>query len=197
MYRIEFMQRLFWHFVPSVAMLFSLSCIFAPAEGKRISDTSTAKWQEPVTPGIVIENLKAAFNDRDIDLYEHCLHSDYFYETPSETDSLNAESWSRSYDVLVMKKLFDECTAFIFTPGSPSLIKEYGSNIPNIPTGASVSNKHPDDIWYIYNYDISMDMIFKTYGDYKVQQYMKFVMVEDPAGYWSIIRWIDDTRVTQ
>jgi len=58
-----------------------------------------------------------------------------------------------------------------------------------------VSNAHPDQIWYIYDYDISMDMIFVEFGDFKVQQYMKFVMVEDPPENWSIIRWIDDTLI--
>ena len=173
----------------------SLSCIFAPAEGHREFEVVVGKWQEPITPGIVIENLKVAFNDRDIDLYERCLHPDYFYESPSETDSLNVESWSRSYDVMVMGKLFDQCTAFIFTTVLQKLVKEYGADIADIPAGVKVSNEHPEQIWYIYDYDISMDMIFIEYGDFKVQQYMKFVMVEGPPGNWSIIRWIDDTLI--
>ena len=172
------------------------SCIFAPPEGERHDTGTVGKWQEPITPGIVIENLKVAFNDRDVDLYERCLHPDYFYESPSTLDSLNVESWSRSYDVLVMGRLFDECSAFVFVAGNPALTKEYGSNIEGIPAGVTVTDKHPDDIWYIYNYDISMDMIFSAYGDIKVQQYIKFAMVEDPPNYWSIIRWIDDTLVT-
>lgn len=194
--KLKMIWRAF-HIVLTSAILIHTGCIFAPEEGQRTPGITIGKWQEPITPGIVIENLKVAFNDRDVDLYERCLHPDYFYETPSATDSLNVESWSRSYDVSVMERLFEDCTAFIFTTGSSNLIKEYGSNMENIPAGVSVSEEHPDDVWYIYAYDISMDMIFKEYGDYKVQQYMKFVMVEDPANHWSIIRWIDDTLVTE
>ncbi|MFC1511932.1 hypothetical protein ACFL5H_01905 [Candidatus Latescibacterota bacterium] len=183
------------YLLTSAFLATGLSCIFAPAEGQRESDVAVGKWQEPITPGVVIENLKVAFNDRDIDLYERCLHPDYFYESPSETDSLNVESWSRSHDVMVMGKLLDQCTAFIFTPVLQKLVKEYGANMEDIPAGVTVSNEHPDQIWYIYDYDISMDMIFVEYGDFKVQQYMKFVMVEDPPGAWSIIRWIDDTLI--
>jgi hypothetical protein len=174
-----------------------LSCIFAPPLGQRETVETIGRWQEPVTPGIVIENLKVAFNDRDVDLYEQCLHPDYFYESISETDSLNIDSWSRSHDVTVMKNLFDQCTAFIFTPVEQTLVKEYGINIKNVPPGTKLSNAHPDDIWYIYEYYISMDMIFIGYGDFKVQQFMKFAMVEDPPNHWSIIRWLDDTQITR
>ena len=185
---------------PLAAMLpavLGLSCIFAPPVGERELGESIGKWQEPITPGIVIENLKVAFNDRDVDLYEQCLHPDYFYESVSDTDSLNVDSWSRSRDVVVMGNLFDQCTAFIFTPVEQKMVKEYGTNIENIPPGAVISEHHPDAVWYVYEYYISMDMFFPEYGDFKVQQYMKFAMVEDPAGYWSIIRWLDDTLITQ
>ena len=176
--------------------ILSSSCIFAPKEGeKKVSDT-TGKWQDPILPAIVIENLKVAFNDRDIDFYERCLHEDYFYESPSEIDSLDV-SWSRSTDVSVMQKLFDDCIAFVFMPSSSSLIIEYGINIPDKPDGALVSEEHPDEKWYIYNYDITMDLMFKTYGEMKVHQFMKFVMVESPENHWSIIRWIDETSLTQ
>ncbi|MFC1560996.1 hypothetical protein ACFL4V_00810 [Candidatus Latescibacterota bacterium] len=174
----------------------SFSCIFAPKEGKNNVSDTTGKWQDPIAPAIVIENLKVAFNDRDIDFYERCLHVDYFYESLSEIDSLDV-SWSRSTDVRVMQNLFDDCIAFVFTPSSSSLIKEYGINIPDKPDGALVSDEHPDEIWYIYNYDITMDLTFKTYGEMKVHQFMKFVMVESPENHWSIIRWIDETSLTQ
>jgi hypothetical protein len=179
-----------------ILFILSSSCIFAPKEGTKKDSETTGKWQEPILPQIVIENLKVSFNDRDIDFYERCLHEDYFYESPSEIDSLDV-SWSRSTDVRVMQNLFDDCIACVFTPSSSSLIKEYGINISDRPNGALVSEEHPDEIWYIYNYDISIDLTFKTYGEMKVHQFMKFAMVENPENHWSIIRWIDETSLTE
>jgi hypothetical protein len=181
---------------PVILITFFFSCIFAPKEGQKIINPP-GKWQEPITPGKVIENLKVAFSNLDIDFYERCLHEDYYYESPSQIDSLNVESWSRSTDVLLVEKIFDDCTTFVFTPSFVSLEKEYGINIPDIPQGEKISDEHPDEIWYIYNYDISMDMYLKSYGDIKVQQFMKFVMVMDSEGLWSIIRWIDETPIIQ
>ena len=182
----------------AVLMLF-MSCIFAPKEGEKRVDDTVGKWQDPVHPEIVIENLKVAFNDRDIDLYERCMHENYFYESISNTDSLNV-TWSRSTDVSVMDNLFDDCLSFVFTPIQSSVIFEYGSAIADtlhISGGALISDEHPNEIWRIYNYDISMDLSFKTHGEIRVHQFMKFVMVEDENEEWSIIRWIDETSLTE
>lgn len=188
--------KIFLIIVNTLLFTFSFSCIFAPKEGQR-KPNPPGKWQEPITPGIVIENLKVSFSDLDIDFYERCLHENYYYESPSEIDSLNVESWSYSTDVFVVGNIFDDCTTFVFMPSFVSLIKEYGVNVPDIPPGEKVSDEHPNKIWYIYNYDISMDLYLKSYGDIKIQQFMKFVMVEDPESHWSIIRWIDETPITQ
>jgi hypothetical protein len=149
-------------------------------------------------PG-VIENLKVAFNDRDIDLYERCLHENYFYESISTTDSLNV-TWSRSTDVSVMENLFDDCLSFVFTPIQSSIIIEYGSAIAEtlgVAEGMQITDDHPNEIWKIYNYDISMDLSFKTHGEMRVHQFMKFAMVEDENNEYSIIRWIDETSLTE
>ncbi len=172
-----------------------LSCIFSPKEGEK-KENPPGKWQEPITPGIVIENLEVSFSNRDIDFYERCLHENYYYESPSESDSLNV-SWSRSTDVRIVGYIFDDSISFVFTPSFFSLNKEYGINVADIPQGADISEEHPDEIWYKYNYDITMDVSFKTFGEYRVHQFMTFVMVEDSDGHWSIIRWIDETNISE
>ena len=91
-----------------------------------------------------------------------------------------------------MPILFSLCIQSLF-----SLEKEYGKNVPDIPQGAEISDEHPDEIWYKYNYDITMDMSLKTFGEYRVHQFMTFVMVEDSEGLWSIIRWIDETNISE
>jgi len=128
------------------------------------------------------------------------MHENYFYESLSNTDSLNV-SWSRSSDVSVMDNLFDDCQSFVFTPLFSSVVIEYGSEVyetlEEYPDGAQITDEHPNDIWRIYNYDISMDLSFKTHGEIRVHQFMKFVMVEDKNEEWSIIRWIDETSLTE
>ena len=47
----------------------SFSCIFSPKEGHK-KQNPPGKWQEPMTPDIVVENLKVAFNYLDIDFYD-------------------------------------------------------------------------------------------------------------------------------
>jgi len=178
-----------------IILIIASSCIFAPKEGEK-RPNPPGKWQEPITPDIVVENMNVAFNDLDIDFYERCIHEDYFYDSPSEIDSLSVESWSRSTDVRVMGNIFDDCTSIVYTPIYISQVKEYGKNVPDIPQGAEISEGHPNQIWYKYNYNISIDLYSRKYGELKVQQFMIYIFVEDPKNHWSIIRWIDETGLT-
>ena len=167
----------------------SFSCVFSPSEGKR-NTTTTGKWEDPVTPSAVFRNMEMALTNHDIDFYEKCLHKDYYYLAPSDVDSLD-ERWSRSDEIKVMTLLFDDTIRCDFRASYLSVEKEYGSNIPDIPEGAIVSDEHKDQIWYKYNYDITMYWNFKSHGEFQVQQFFQIVMVEEPKGQWSIIRWID------
>ena len=63
-----------------------VSCIFSPKTGKKES-TPTPQWLDPTSPRNVINNLQVAFNLRDIDFFERCLHENYYYISPSQTDS--------------------------------------------------------------------------------------------------------------
>jgi len=94
----------------------------------------------------------------------------------------------------------DACREFIFTPSEIHIYEEYGKNVQQIPDGAIIEegDDHPDVIWYICDYYITMDIFFKELGDYRVQQDMKFKMVENPeTKLFSIIRWVDDNQIVQ
>lgn len=170
------------------------SCIFSPKEGKK-TDPPKPLWEDPINPGAVISNLEVAFNNKDIDFYEKCMHKDYYWMSPSQTDSL-PESWPLTTDLRVVKDVFADAISFEFIANQNSFSVEYGSNMENIPPGSQVSEEHPNSIWYKYNYSITMHINLKTYGEMQVNQYMTFVMVEEPKGYWSIIRWIDSTDLS-
>ena len=177
-----------------VILLFSasLSCIFSPKTGKKDSQP-VGQWVEPTTPRKVINNLQVSFNLRDIDFYERCLHENYFYRSPSDIDSLDLY-WSRSEDVQTVGNIMRGCREFIFNSSEINIYEEYGKNVPDKPDGAKLdeNDEHPDEIWYICAYYITMDIFTLNFGDFKVQQDMIFKMVENPETHlFSIIRWVD------
>ena len=176
----------------------SLSCIFSPKTGKK-GPQPAGQWEEPTTPRKVVNNLQLSFNLLDIDFFEKCLHDNYYYSCPSDIDSLDIY-WSRSEDYQAVKSVMEKCREIIFIPSEISISEEYGKNVPDKPDGATLDyeNEHPDEIWYICDYYITMDIFSPELGDFKVQQDMKFKMVEDPAThFFSIIRWIDENPLVQ
>ena len=169
------------------------SCIFSPKKGSDDGPVENGVMQEPTRARTVIENLKVAFSHLEHDWYEQSLHPNFFYEVPSKTDELDIR-WSRSEDTQTIESLMEDCTAFVFNPSEISSYKEWGKNVDDIPDGAEIVEDHPDEIWYVYNYTVDMDIFTRTYGDFKVHQDMQFKMVIDnDTGLYSIIRWIDQT----
>ncbi len=171
-----------------------ISCIFSPKTGKKKS-SPTPQELVPTSPRNVINNLQVAFNLRDIDFFERCLHEDYYYISPSLIDSLDIQ-WSYSDDILAVRGVMEKSREIIFTPSEINIYEEYGANVPNIPETAilETGNEHPDDIWWICDYYITIDIFTNDYGDFKAQQDMKFKMVEDTeTKLYSIIQWYDET----
>lgn len=171
-----------------------ISCIFSPKTGKKKS-SSTPQELVPTSPRNVINNLQVAFNLRDIDFFERCLHEDYYYVSPSLIDSLDIQ-WSYSDDILAVRGVMEKSREIIFTPSEINIYEEYGANVPNIPETAilETGNEHPDDIWWICDYYITIDIFTNDYGDFKAQQDMKFKMVEDnETKLYSIIQWYDES----
>lgn len=169
------------------------SCIFSPDKGDDERPPDNRVFVDPTTPKLVIQNLEVSFTQLEHDWYERCLHENYFYESPSKTDELDLR-WGRTEEVQVIENMMTDCTQFIFTASEIGSYEEWGSKVPNIPQGYEVSEEHPNEIWYVYNYLVTMDIFTKTYGDFQVKQDMKFKMVHDPeTKLYSIIRWIDET----
>jgi hypothetical protein len=197
MVSVSFIKRFFPLALFSVLICALLgSCVFSPKEGKK-TDAPKPLWEDPVNPGAVINNLQVAFYNRDIDFYEKCLHKDFYYYCPSETDSL-PEYYPLSDELYVMKKIFNEAVSFELVANQNTSYVEYGSNIQDIPQGERISTEHPNSIWWYFNYSITMNMTFKTKGEWEVQnEFMTFVMVEEPKGHWSIVRWNETTNLSE
>lgn len=174
------------------------SCIFSPETGEK-GPKPVGQWIEPTTPRKVITNLELSFSLLDVDFYEKCLHENYFYRSPSDIDEFDLY-WSRSEDIRVIGNMMDKCKEIIFTPSEIHIYEEYGKNVQNKPDGATLdeNNDHPDDIWYVCDYYITIDIFTKEIGDFKVQQDMKFKIVENPETHlYSIIRWVDDNQIVK
>ncbi len=181
-----------------IVLLSVSSCIFSPKSGNK-DNPVTPVIKDPITPEIVIENLQAAFNLRDADLYEKILHENFYYQYTPEYDD-HPEIWTRTQEIDIMRNMFAELKEIVVTPSLVSTHDEYGINMENIPPGAVIdsSGEHPDEKWVICNYYITMDIFFQELGDFKVQQDMQFKMVEDPdTNFYSIIRWVDDDNITE
>ena len=177
----------------AIAGICTSSCIFSPKKGSGEKPPDNGVFQKPTQARTVIDNLQVSFSHLEPDWYEQCLHENFFYEVPSKTDELDIR-WPRSDDMRIIRNMFDDCTTFVFNGSEISSYREWGKDVPDIPDGAEVVTEHPDEVWYVYNYMIDMDIFTKTYGNFKVYQDMQFKMVKDTlTGYYSIIRWIDIT----
>lgn len=172
--------------------LFSSSCIFSP---KKESETITpgGKIENPVSPEKVVNNLKVAFQQLNINFYRDCLHDNYFYTSKSTTDTLDIR-FSKSEDVQVVENIMNNCTSFVFNSSEYGSIEEWGKDVPNPPNGALIVNEHPSEVWLVKTYLIDMDIFTKTYGDFKIHQLMEFKFVQDAQSkLYTIIQWNDLT----
>ena len=176
-----------------LGILFSGACIFSPKKDDPGIDTP-GKVEIPTTPEKVVNNLKLAFSDQNIEYYRNCLHDNYFYLCKSEVDTLDIR-WNKSEDVQIVENVMKGSKKFIFTAFQNTQIEEYGDKCLNIPDGATISYDHPNEMWLVINYTVDMEIFTKSYGDINVHQFMEFKFVKDPkTNLYSIIQWNDLTN---
>lgn len=199
MNRYSFISRLTSIAFVSLLALVAVSCVFSPKEGTSDGPPVDNSWIEPTTPDKVLSNLRTSFNLLDIEYYERCLDVNFFYKSPSAGDSL-AIYWSRSEERAVMENMMDQVKEIVFTASENSRSEEWGSNLPDIPSGAKIDlqGEHPDDIWIIIDMYVTIDVFTQDRGDFRAEQDMQFKMLEDrETGLYSIIQWHDDNPLTQ
>jgi hypothetical protein len=171
-------------------ILYANSCIFSPK--KSDIPTTDVKIEKPVSPEKVVNNLKVAFQDLNINFYRDCLNDNYFYESKSETDTLDIR-FSKSEDVRVIENIMKNCTSFVFNSSEQGSFEEWGRDVPNPPNFAVIVDEHPNEVWLVKTYLIDMDLITKTYGDFKIHQLMELKFIQDSSQLYSIIQWNDLT----
>ncbi len=175
-------------------MVLSASCVFSP-KSENGGDDPTGKWEEPVSPEKVLNNLELAFDDLNVEFYRKCLNDNYFYLSRSEVDNIDIR-WNKSEDVSTIDNIMKGSTKFVFQAVENSTHEEYGKDYPpeKIPDGAVVVDDHPNEMWVVVNYIVDMEIFTKTKGDYRVHQYMEFKFIKDSENHYSIILWNDLTN---
>jgi hypothetical protein len=182
------------YMMAALVALLSGSCVFSP-KSEDPDPGPGGKWEDPTTPDKVINNLKVAFDNLDINKYRDCLHNNYFYTSPSTTDNPDIR-WSKSEDVSTVGNVMTGSKNFVFTAVENSRHEEYGKDYPpdQIPEGAVVVDDHPTEKWVVVNYTVDMEIMTKEHGEYDVHQFMEFKFLQDPASkLYSIILWNDLT----
>ncbi len=186
-------RRYYSLFSVLLIVLFTGSCIFSPKKDSG-QTTGDGKIEIPSTPDKVVNNLKVAFQQFNINFYRDCLHDNYFYTNKSETDTLDLRL-SKSEDVRIIERIMNNCTSFVFNSNEyGSMYEEWGKDVPNPPNGAMIVDEHPNEVWQVKTYLIDMDIFTKTYGDFKIHQLMEFKFIQDSKSkLYNIIQWNDLT----
>jgi len=176
-----------------ISALISSSCIFSP-KSESGDKTPSGKWEEPISPDKVINNLKVAFDELNIEFYRKCLHDNYYYFSPSDVDNPDIR-WSKSEDVRIVENIMKGSTKFVFNAVQNSVHEEYGKDCSDIPDGAVVVPDHHNEMWLVVNYIVDMEIFTKSFGEYNVHQFMDFKFVRDPqTKLYSIVLWYDLTN---
>lgn len=175
-----------------LAVLISGSCVFSP-KSENPEPSPTGKWEEPTSPDKVVNNLKVAFDELNINFYRDCLNDNYFYLSRSETDNIDIR-WSKSDDVTIIENLMEGSFKVVFTTVQNSIHEEYGKDC-EYPDGAVVVPEHPNEMWLVVNYIVDIEVDTKLKGDFIVHQFMEFKFVKDPkTNLYSIVLWNDMTN---
>jgi hypothetical protein len=176
-----------------VVALVSGSCIFSPKKDSG-GNLPTGQIETPTSPEKVVNNLKVSFQQLNINFYRDCLHDNYFYESKSDTDTLDIRL-SKSEDVRTVERIMNNCTSFVFNSSDVNSYDEYGKDVADPPSGAIIVDDHPNEVWLVKTYLIDMGIFTKTYGDFSIHQLMEFKFVQNPANkLYSIIQWNDRTN---
>ena len=152
---------------------------------------------EPASePGIVMDNIKRAFDEREKDLYETLL-DERFWFTEDDCHGNLVYANGREEELEIMgtrdgssRGIFDVFRTveweFQLIEPKTELGREHPMAFEGDPDG------HPDEDWEVFRGRVEM-LLLKTDDDgFRVDQIMTFKLREGGDGIWRIVRWIDD-----
>ncbi len=161
-------------------------------------DVEPPPAEEATEPGIVMDNLERAFNERDKNLYETLL-DERFWFTEDDCHGNLVYFNGREEELEIMgtrdgssRGIFDVYRTveweFQLIERKTELGRERPMAFEGDPDG------HPDEDWEVFRGKVLI-LLLKTDDDgFQVDQDMTFKLREGDDGIWRIVRWIDDPR---
>jgi len=199
----------------SVTMLAVLGagCIFSPDKndnGGGECTTCPVEYPAIVDATSLIENLRLAYQKRDIDKFETLLHPDYQFRLNQPADD-GTDYWGAVEEIKIHRRMFRPSE---IPPTDPPLPTElWLSSVDITLTGSTVFDERPEyyfnaqtnpeglerSNWEVSGADYNAVVFFETQGetDYRVEGRAEFVVARDltkavdAPGAWLLYRWSD------
>lgn len=152
-------------------------------------DISRSLWQQPTSPGIVLENLKNAFTERNEESYlrslsESTSSSRLFVYIPDQGTAVKFpgifEGWGLSEERVYINLLF---SATSLPGGVLSSLEFTRFEEPSIPSDSALFEE-------VYELELEHTLVN---APTKMRGIAKFRMARSSDGSWSIYRWEDLT----
>ncbi|MBN2587331.1 MAG: hypothetical protein JXR55_08575 [Candidatus Fermentibacteraceae bacterium] len=174
-----------------VAAITVMSCsFFEPRDPEDPDPGEEIPWQQPYSPSTVVVNLENAMEGRSIAITMACCDSSYMFIADGADTTEFGGSWNfGNWDYQVEQSTLMNIYNFVTGSGLPvdSLVYVVMNQVPELPDPVAPTDSA--DIWRDY-------AIVAAGSDYAgwenpARGRVKFLMVEDTYGLWSIRSWFD------
>ncbi len=180
------MKKIFCLLIP--LLLTGCDAIFGTREPEEPDENiSRSLWQQPTSPGIVLENLKNAFSERNEENYLRSLADSTssereFLFIPSKEAAVNNpgafQGWGLNEERVYINLLFSESS---LPEGVISSLEFTSFEEPSIPSDSALFEEI---------YELELEHTLENVPP-KMMGIAKFRMARSDDGNWSIYRWED------
>jgi hypothetical protein len=166
----------------ALSLLLPCGCIFTPREPDGPPEGKVTEWETPINTGIVLSNLRSAFEGEGVQNYRDCFTDSFrFHVDPSDSLAAGQEgydryaNWTRDDEEHAANGLFGDA-----------------SDIGLQFTTIQQPDESGDNTYRIEEYALTI-----TYGSGDVSEEVTYEgraslhMRRDNTGRWAIYRWVD------
>jgi len=158
-------------------------CIFSPREDDGPPEGGSSNWETPITTTVVLQNLKWALTDENINNYTECFTEDYRFHVDPQ-DSLDAgqegeekyANWTLADEEHYASRMFTDAAGISLT--TVTVIQ---------PDETQVETYRQEDytltVWWESGPHINEEISYKG----RATLWMR----RSDSGRWAIFRWVD------